>query len=135
MDVKPFAMDEDKELFVIFRERKNGENIFIWVGIEDDFDPDSIRFDCIDYLIGYFTMLGEPMYAGPDFPQEKVALALDRLKECPEEVLDRGWKRYRRQIEHNTEDEDDAKRWNAREREYLREFAKARKTENGLIIL
>ncbi len=119
--LKPFLMDEGKDFFVVFiLEQENKANAYIWVKLDDQFDPHrDIRITNFYGLCSYGTHTTDPFYVSNEFPEEAVRLAKVRLATCPKSILRKYMKEFKQDIKRKRSHEEGIKEYFEWEREAL----------------
>lgn len=90
MNIEVFAMDSEKEEFVVFKAgREDDANAYIWVRFNDEeFIPKrDIKVTSFYGVANYCIQSGDSLYVGNDMPEDKIKIAEERLAECPKERM------------------------------------------------
>jgi len=121
VEIKPFLMDDEQEDFVVFMmKRDDNPNAYIWVNLNDDFDPQrDIRVTTFYGLPSYCNHSDAGFYAG-EMPEDKLAVAEERLAACPKDVMSRMVEAFNDAIAAKMEDEDGFKEYSEWEDDALK---------------
>lgn len=119
----PFAMDENKEDFIVFMiEREEELNIFVWVELRDRDRDKVVRLTAVNDLMIFSKFTDEPMDISGAYPDEAVHRALRILGDQPMEELFRAYKEMQEKIN----DIGGYDRWKETERALLHDVKRTR---------
>ena len=127
MELVPFAMDEFKDYFVIFK-IDNGEdlNAYLWV-----YDDGKAKLTDIYGLASYCNHAVSPIYVG-ELPEEQIEEAIEKLNDISPDEKKKMVEQFNKRIEElsgNEELYDERKKY---EEDALRDIENGIGVENGM---
>ena len=115
-ELKPFAMDNDKESLVVFRLNR-GENLDAFIFVYPPLDGE--RYEVIDrryFRIGTYRELelyskwtGEPLDVSGNFPEEIIEAAMQFISDLPSDVKRHALDAFNEQVKMLDRDRESAK--------------------------
>ena len=129
----PFAMDTEREQFIIFMlPRKEELSVFLWVYIrEEDDEEKRIRITAVNALMQYTKWTEEAMDVSGEYPDEIIGKALSFLAARPKSRL---WSAFD-EMEKDMDRIGGAQRWKPIEARILTFAENARAHSNGLMYM
>ena len=128
----PFAMDLDRERFIIFMlPRKDELSVFLWVYFNDENEKKRIDITAVNELMLFTKWTGEAMDVSGKYPDKIIKYALSILTKYPFEEL---WNRYA-EMTGKINQIGGAGTWKKDELDILKEVEKAKIAYNGIMYM